>query len=1263
MKRSVPALPIVASALVLCLVSAVVAWGQVIIPRGFVPLNQVFVPEPPNLAQFVKNKAAAIRLGKAFFWDMQVGSDGLTACATCHFHAGADNRRKNTLNPGTRDTLIPGGDPVFGNNLIPGMPDFPQFGPNYTLLDTDFPLHRRANPPDSRFSPIITDTNDVVGSQGVRRAAFVSVVRGSAVDTVTPVWDPVFNIAPDPAVEDPTFNVRRVTARQSPSVINAIFNFNQFWDGRAFYVFNGVNPFGPADPDAGVWFNQGGTIVKQRVAIPFASLASQATGPALDDTEMSAAGRTFPLLGRKMLSLSPLGRQVVHPGDSVLGLLSRATSLPGGGISGANGLNATYAQMIQAAFQNNLWNSANLTPDGNTQMEANFSLYWGLAIQLYVATLVSDQSPFDQWLAGDPAALTAQEQTGFQLFAGIGECTGCHDGTVFTNASADGVAFLDNIDNRAFDIMFTANGAPSIYDTGFNNTAVRPTTEDIGQGGTTPFVNPRTGAQYPLSFSRRAELWNQSRLPFATPLFPPLTPPGLLVTAEGAFKAPTLRNIELTAPYFHNGSDLTLDGVMDFYTRGGNFPIDNLADIDPVIFRGLPLLQGQEAMHAAMIAFMKTLTDPRVAAESAPFDHPELLLPEGEPEILTRLPATDADGVPAPSATLMINAVLSPTSIPTQVVTGTVEAGLTPTITVNGTPVAGVNVIDADWNVLVTGLADGANVVTATVVDLLGVLTTATVTITLDSTPPSLTLNPVASPTATTTQSISGAVEAGIVPVVTVAFPVTATLPFVSGSSWSSLVSNLQQGDNTITVSAVDAAGLLTSLSTSITVDWRAPALTINPVASPTGVPTQIVSGTVEAGIVPVVVVTPPVTAGAVVIAGGTNWSVSISNFQSGSNTIAVSATDAEGNRSALSTAIAFNSAQTISVINHVPARARRGDSFMVSARATSGLPVAITASGACSGVGTGSGTVTMTATSGDCLVAFDQAGDGNINAAPQVTEQIRANAAKNDFDGDGRTDIGAYHADSGGWYLFKSTEGFGQTQFGYTGTLPVAADFDGDGRDDIGVYDDQHGKWFLSKTAEGHQETGFGYEGTIPVVGDFDGDGRDDIGVYDQIGGNWNLFKSAQGFFQTQFGFEGTIPVVGDFDGDGRDDLGVYYPAGGNWYRFKSTEGFFQTAFGYAGTIPVVGDFDGDGRDDIGVYYPAGGNWYLFKSTEGFSQTTFGYAGTEPVVGDFDGDGRDDYGVYYPTGGNWYLFKSTEGFSQTTFGFDGTIPLGGTLR
>ena len=66
-------------------------------------LKTVPVPEQTNLADFVSDRQAAIRLGKALFWEMQVGSDGVTACASCHFSSGmADNRSKNQLSPGLK---------------------------------------------------------------------------------------------------------------------------------------------------------------------------------------------------------------------------------------------------------------------------------------------------------------------------------------------------------------------------------------------------------------------------------------------------------------------------------------------------------------------------------------------------------------------------------------------------------------------------------------------------------------------------------------------------------------------------------------------------------------------------------------------------------------------------------------------------------------------------------------------------------------------------------------------------------------------------------------------------------------------------------------------------------------------------------------------------------------------------------------------------------------------------------------------------------
>jgi cytochrome c peroxidase len=91
-----------------------------------------------------------------------------------------------------------------------------------------------------------------------------------------------------------------------------------------------------------------------------------------------------------------------------------------------------------------------------------------------------------------------------------------------------------------------------------------------------------------------------------------------LAADRGRMKVPSLRNVELRAPYFHNGEMATLEDVVDFYDRGGDFTAPNK---DPAIAPiGLTPVQ-----KAALVAFLKRpLTDPRIAAGQAPFDRPLL---------------------------------------------------------------------------------------------------------------------------------------------------------------------------------------------------------------------------------------------------------------------------------------------------------------------------------------------------------------------------------------------------------------------------------------------------------------------------------------------------------------------------------------------------------------------------------------------------------------------------------------------------------------
>src|SRR6185295_2296436 len=89
-------------------------------------------------------------------------------------------------------------------------------------------------------------------------------------------------------------NIRQATGRNTPSAINAIYNFRTFWDGRANNVFNGVNPAGPTDPAARVLKVTAGVPAKVSIALINSCLASQSVGPPNNSVEMSCNGRMFP---------------------------------------------------------------------------------------------------------------------------------------------------------------------------------------------------------------------------------------------------------------------------------------------------------------------------------------------------------------------------------------------------------------------------------------------------------------------------------------------------------------------------------------------------------------------------------------------------------------------------------------------------------------------------------------------------------------------------------------------------------------------------------------------------------------------------------------------------------------------------------------------------------------------------------------------------------------------------------------------------------
>ena len=567
-------------------------------------LKTIAVPKP-DLSGFVRDEAAAVALGKAFFWDMQAGSDGVQACASCHFHAGADNRMKNQLNPGT----------------LHGATAFELGGPNTALGASDFPFHELAESGRPRFGGALRQRRrDVVARRlprefHRRRArAGGGRVRYRARSDLARRGD-----------ERPSGGAAQHADRDQLG-----FNFRSFWDGRGNAIFNGVNIFGATDPNARVLQVQpDGSVVPVAIAIAPGHLASQAVGPPLSAVEMSCAGRTLPKLGKKLLSLTPLAEQLVDPGDGVLGVAGgeqghvRST--------GAHHLvrrahpASVRSQVVELAEDRHVSGRRStvadptgqpLTTDQFTLLEANFGLFWGLAIQMFESTLISDDAPYDRFQEGDASALTAQQQEGLRIFLDEGRCVTHHLTPTFTGSTTPLLGGEESIQN-----MVMASGRAN-YDGGFYNIGVRPAAEDTGVGGT-------SGVNVPLAFARRLQLGLP--VPEIADVFEPFPiAPTARLANLGAVKTPTLRNIELTAPYMRNGGMLTLAQVVDFYVRGADFHEANSANLDPNIDI-IAELVGNATQKAALVAFLRSLTDDRVRFEEAPFDHPQLFVPNGHP--------------------------------------------------------------------------------------------------------------------------------------------------------------------------------------------------------------------------------------------------------------------------------------------------------------------------------------------------------------------------------------------------------------------------------------------------------------------------------------------------------------------------------------------------------------------------------------------------------------------------------------------------------
>lgn len=142
------------------------------------------------------------------------------------------------------------------------------------------------------------------------------------------------------------------------------------------------------------------------------------------------------------------------------------------------------------------------------------------ALAAYERTVISRDAPFDRWLQGDDSALSMTQKRGALVFFGRGRCSECHPPPHFTD-----------FDFHNIGVPKVRLSAPDPF----------PHNEDLC-GGIASDQDPGR-AEIPSLRSSCSDL--------------------------GRFRTPTLRNVELSAPYMHNGAFASLDSVLQHYWNLG----------------------------------------------------------------------------------------------------------------------------------------------------------------------------------------------------------------------------------------------------------------------------------------------------------------------------------------------------------------------------------------------------------------------------------------------------------------------------------------------------------------------------------------------------------------------------------------------------------------------------------------------------------------------------------------------------------------------
>ena len=191
------------------------------------------------------------------------------------------------------------------------------------------------------------------------------------------------------------------------------------------------------------------------------------------------------------------------------------------------------------------------------------------AVAAFERTLVSGDSPLDRYLAGDLNALSESARNGMILFRSRARCGVCH---VFNQnfAAFSSFPFFTDGNYRNTGVAMNFSGFNALA-----RQAMAAARDHSGKAVATLSKHERAG-----ELGRFIATGNTLDI--------------------GAFRTPSLRNVELTAPYFHDGSAATLNDVVRFYVKGGNENPNRDWQLEPVALT--------ENEQLDLIEFLKALT-------------------------------------------------------------------------------------------------------------------------------------------------------------------------------------------------------------------------------------------------------------------------------------------------------------------------------------------------------------------------------------------------------------------------------------------------------------------------------------------------------------------------------------------------------------------------------------------------------------------------------------------------------------------------------